>query len=178
MTTRAVRDGDDWVITGTKCWITNAGISDLYTVFARTSRRRHRGITAFLVEADWGVQVDKLEHKLGIHGSPTGQVIFDEVRVPVVAPHRRRRRGLPDRDAHARPQPPDDRGTGRRHRPGRARLRRRLHEGAQHVRRPLAEHQGLQWMVADMAMKIEAARGLVYRACALVDEGDPTATSR
>ncbi|MCU1366278.1 MAG: acyl-CoA dehydrogenase domain protein, partial [Ilumatobacteraceae bacterium] len=60
MTTKAVADGDDWIINGTKCWITNAGISDLYTVFARTSADRHKGITAFLVEADWGVEVDKL----------------------------------------------------------------------------------------------------------------------
>ena len=75
MTTKAVADGDSWIISGTKCWITNAGISDLYTVFARTSSDRHKGITAFLVEADWGVQVDKLEHKLGIKGSPTGVIV-------------------------------------------------------------------------------------------------------
>ena len=82
MTTKAVADGDSWIISGTKCWITNAGISDLYTVFARTSPDRHKGITAFLVEAEWGVQVDKLEHKLGIKGSPTGVIRLDEVRVP------------------------------------------------------------------------------------------------
>ena len=83
MTTRAVRDGDHWVITGTKVWITNAGISDLYIVFAKTNPSAgHRGISAFLVEKDWGVQVTKLEEKLGVHGSPTGQVLFDEVRVP------------------------------------------------------------------------------------------------
>ena len=82
-----MRDGDDYVITGTKVWITNAGITDLYTVFAKTDPAAgHRGITAFLVEADWGVQVTKLEQKLGVHGSPTGQVLFDEVRVPVDAP--------------------------------------------------------------------------------------------
>jgi hypothetical protein len=82
MTTKAERDGDHWVISGTKCWITNAGISDLYTVFARTSPDRHTGITCFLVEAGWGVQVEKLEHKLGIKGSPTGVIRLDEVRVP------------------------------------------------------------------------------------------------
>src|SRR5688572_16870456 len=60
MTTKAVRDGDDWLLSGTKCWITNGGISDLYTVFARTSPDRHKGITAFLVEAEWGVQIAKL----------------------------------------------------------------------------------------------------------------------
>ena len=71
MTTKAVADGDSWILNGTKCWITNAGVSDLYTVFARTSPDRHKGITAFLVEGEWGVQVAKLEHKLGIKGSPT-----------------------------------------------------------------------------------------------------------
>lgn len=64
MTTSAVRDGDEWVITGSKSWITNAGISDVYTVFARTSDDRHDGITAFAVDADRGVEVAKLEHKL------------------------------------------------------------------------------------------------------------------
>ena len=95
MTTRAVRDGDDWVITGTKCWITNAGISDLYTVFARTSDDRHKGITCVpRRRPEWGVQVDKLEHKLGIKGSPTGVVRFDECRVPdAMASRRSRRRG-------------------------------------------------------------------------------------
>ena len=82
MTTRATADGDGWILNGSKCWITNAGISDVYAVFARTSPDRHNGITAFLVEAEWGVQVDKLEHKLGIKGSPTGVIRFDDVRVP------------------------------------------------------------------------------------------------
>src|ERR1700759_1148780 len=85
MITRAERDGDEWVITGTKNWITNLGVADFYVVFAKTDRTagRSRGITAFVVEADRpGFSVGKLEHKLGIKGSPTGQPIFDDVRVP------------------------------------------------------------------------------------------------
>src|SRR6476619_7366156 len=85
MITRAVRDGDEWVITGTKNWITNLGVADFYVVFAKTdtSAPRSRGITAFVVEADRpGFSVGKLEHKLGIKGSPTGQPIFDDVRIP------------------------------------------------------------------------------------------------
>ncbi|MFZ0041465.1 MAG: acyl-CoA dehydrogenase family protein, partial [Solirubrobacteraceae bacterium] len=85
MITRAVRDGDDWVIDGTKNWITNLGIADFYICFAVTDREagHSRGITAFVVEADRpGFSVGKLEHKLGIRGSPTGQPIFDGVRVP------------------------------------------------------------------------------------------------
>lgn len=174
MTTRAVRDGDDWLVTGSKCWITNAGISDVYTVFARTSEDRHTGITAFLVEADWGVEVDKLEHKLGIKGSPTGVIRLDEVRVP---------------DTHRL----GDVGEGFRvamHTLDRSRptigaqavgiARGALDYAVAYMKerrtfgKPIADNQGLQWMAADAAMKIEAARTMVHKACAMVDEGDPT----
>jgi len=174
MTTKAVRDGDDWLITGTKCWITNAGISDLYTVFARTSDDRHKGITAFLVEADWGVQVEKLEHKLGIKGSPTGVIRLDEVRVPdanrigevgegfAAAMHTLdRSRPTIGAQAVGVAQGALDYAVGY--------MKERRTFG-----RPLSDNQGLQWMAADCAMRIEAARGMVYKACAMVDEGDPT----
>src|SRR4249919_3030572 len=85
MRTRAVRDGDEWIIDGTKNWITNLGVADFYVVFAVTDREagHSRGISAFVVEADRpGFSVGKLEHKMGIKGSPTGQPIFDSVRVP------------------------------------------------------------------------------------------------
>ena len=173
MTTKAVRDGDDWLITGTKCWITNAGVSDLYTVFARTSDDRHRGLTAFLVEADWGVQVEKLEHKLGIKSSPTGIIRLDEVRVPdanrigevgqgfTIAMHTLdRSRPTVGAQAVGVAQGALDYAVGY--------MKERKTFG-----RPIATNQGLQWMVADAAMKVEAARNIVYRACALVDERDP-----
>ena len=173
MTTRAVADGDSWIIDGTKCWITNAGISDLYTVFARTSPDRHKGITAFLVKAEWGVEVDKLEHKLGIKGSPTGVIRFDGVRVPdshrigevgngfPIAMHTLdRSRPTIGAQAVGIAQGALDFAVGY--------MKERTTFG-----RPLAQNQGLQWMAADCAMRIEAARGLVYRACALVDNGDP-----
>ncbi|HNJ98708.1 MAG TPA: acyl-CoA dehydrogenase family protein [Ilumatobacteraceae bacterium] len=173
MTTKAVRDGDDWIITGTKCWITNAGISDLYTVFARTGDDRYKGITAFLVEADWGVVVEKLEHKLGIKGSPTGIIRLDEVRVPdsarigevgqgfTIAMHTLdRSRPTIGAQAVGIAQGALDYAV--------AYMKERRTFG-----RPLADNQGLQWMAADAAMRIEAARTMVYRACALVDEGDP-----
>src|SRR5213592_2023248 len=82
MRTTAVQDGDEWVINGTKNWITNLGIADFYVCFA-VSDREQRRVTAFVVEADRpGFSVGKLEHKLGIKGSPTGQPIFDDVRIP------------------------------------------------------------------------------------------------
>jgi alkylation response protein AidB-like acyl-CoA dehydrogenase len=173
MTTRAVRDGDDWVITGTKCWITNAGISDVYTVFARTSESRHTGITAFVVEADWGIQVEKLEHKLGIKASPTGVIRLDEVRVPDA--NRIGEVGEGFRIAMH---------TLDRSRPTIGAQAVGIAQGAldhavEYMKerrtfgRPIADNQGLQWLAADAAMRIEAARGLVYKACAIADEGDP-----
>jgi alkylation response protein AidB-like acyl-CoA dehydrogenase len=173
MTTRAVLDGDTWVLDGTKCWITNAGISDLYTVFARTSNERHTGISAFLVEAGWGVQVDKLEHKLGIKGSPTGVIRFDGVRVPdthrigevgqgfAIAMHTLdRSRPTIGAQAVGIAQGALDTAI--------AYMNERSTFG-----RPIGSNQGLQWMAADCAMRIEAARGLVYRACAVADADDP-----
>lgn len=173
MTTRARRDGDDWILNGSKAWITNAGISDVYTVFARTSDDRHTGITAFLVEADWGVQVEKLEHKLGIRSSPTGTIRLDDVRVPDT--HRLGEVGQGFTIAMH---------TLDRSRPTVGAQAVGIAQGALDYAidylnerttfgRPLSSNQGLQWMVADAAMQIEAARGLVYKACALADEGDP-----
>src|SRR5690606_1858966 len=82
--TRAVRDGDDWVLNGTKRWITNAGVSEYYTVLAMTDpEKRSRGISAFVVEkSDPGVSFGAPEKKLGIKGSPTREVYLDNVRIP------------------------------------------------------------------------------------------------
>jgi alkylation response protein AidB-like acyl-CoA dehydrogenase len=173
MKTRAVRDGDDWILSGSKCWITNGGISDLYTVFARTSDDRHKGISTFVVEADQGVQVTKLEHKLGIKGSPTAQILLDDVRV-----------SDDQRVGDVGQGFPIAMHTLDRSRPTIGAQAVGIAQGAldyamQYMKerrtfgKPIAEYQGLQWMVADAAMRIEAARGLVYRACALVDDGDP-----
>ena len=85
MRTRATRDGDEWVIDGAKNWISNLGVNDFYIVFAVTNpdEGHSRGISAFVVESDRdGVSVGKLEKKMGIRGSPTGQPVFDNVRVP------------------------------------------------------------------------------------------------
>jgi len=174
MTTRAVRDGNSYVITGTKAWITNAGISDTYTVFAKTDPDAgHRGITAFVVEADWGVSVTKLEHKLGVRGSPTGQIVLDEVRVPI-----ENRIGEEGQGFYIAM------GTLDRSRPtigaqavgiAQGALDAAVAYGAQRHQfgHPIVENQGIQFMVADLATQIEAARTLVYRACALIDEHNP-----
>jgi len=174
MRTRAVRDGDEWVLTGSKYWITNAGISDVYIVFAVTDPdSRHQGISCFAVEAGWGVKVAKLEDKLGVRGSPTGEVVFDEVRVPAshliggegngfkVAMHTLdRSRPTIGAQAVGIAQGAIDYAAG-------------YMGDRKAFGKPIAELQGLRFMLADMAMRNEAARSLVYRACTLVDNGDP-----
>ena len=174
MRTRAVRDGDDYVLSGAKYWITNAGISDVYIVFAVTDPdSRHRGISCFAVEADWGVKVAKLEDKLGVRGSPTGEVVFDEVRVPAanrigeegtgftIAMHTLDRSRPPiGAQAVGIAQGAIDCAAGY------------MHE-RQAFGKPIADLQGLRFMMAEMAMRNEAARTLVYRACTLIDNGDP-----
>jgi alkylation response protein AidB-like acyl-CoA dehydrogenase len=174
MRTRAERDGDTYVINGTKHWITNAGISDTYTVFAKTDPSAgHRGISAFVVDAEAGVRVAKLEDKLGMRGSPTGEVVFEDVRVPAA-----NRIGEEGQGFYIAM------GTLDRSRPTIGAQAVGLGQGAldvacayiqerQQFGHPVADFQGIRFMVADMATRIEAARSLVYRACALVDEGDP-----
>ena len=134
MRTTAVQDGDEWVINGTKNWISNAGVADFYVVFAVTDRAAAR-VTAFVVEADRpGFSIGGYEHKLGIKGSPTGSPVFEDVRVPqenvIGEVGRGYARGLGHARAHAA-----RRGcAGRRDRAGRDRLRRQLCEGADRFR--------------------------------------------
>jgi alkylation response protein AidB-like acyl-CoA dehydrogenase len=174
MNARAVRDGDSYVLNGRKHWITNAGISELYVVFAKTDPTAGgRGVSCFLVEKQFGLQVGKLERKMGLHGSPTGEVILDDVRVPAANLIGEEGQGFTIA-MH----------TLDRSRPSIAAQAVGIAQGAMdyaigYVKerrafgRPIAEFQGLQFMLSDMAMKIEAARGLTYRACAIIDEGDP-----
>ncbi|MHB8219556.1 MAG: acyl-CoA dehydrogenase family protein [Acidimicrobiales bacterium] len=173
MRCRARRDGDGYVLTGSKYWITNAGVSDTYTVFAKTDPTAgHRGVSCFVVEAEWGVKVTKHEDKMGLRGSPTGEVVFEEVRVPAsnligeegrgfhIAMHTLdRSRPTIGAQAVGIAQGAIDHAAGY--------MRQRQAFG-----QPIADFQGLRFMLADMAIRTEAARSLVYRACALVDS-DP-----
>src|SRR3954447_24699813 len=178
MKTRAVRDGDEYVLNGVKRWITNAGVSDYYTVMAVTDPDAgSRGISAFVVEkADDGVSFGAPEKKMGIKGSPTREVYLDNVRTPA------------DRMIGAE-------GTGFK-----TALRTldhtRLTIAAQAVGiaqgaldyalsyakerkqfgKPIADFQGLQFMLADMGMKVEAARQLTYAAAGRSERGDKDLT--
>ncbi|MFC8365866.1 acyl-CoA dehydrogenase [Streptomyces griseorubiginosus] len=174
--TRAVRDGDDWVITGTKAWITHGGIADFYTVMARTGEEGPRGITAFLVPADAdGVSAAAPERKMGMKGSPTAQVHFDGVRVPDT------RRVGDEGQGFAIALSALDSG-----RLGIAACAIGLAQaaldeavgyatGRQQFGRPIADFQGLRFMLADMATQIEAGRALYLAAARLRDAGRPFA---
>jgi alkylation response protein AidB-like acyl-CoA dehydrogenase len=176
MITSAVRDGDEWVINGTKNWITNLGVADFYVVFAKTDREagRSRGISAFVVEADRpGFSVGKLEHKLGIKGSPTGQPIFEDVRVPAENLIGEENRGM----AVAL-------GTLDHSRLGVAAQAVGIAQGAtdhavayaaerRQFGQAIAEFQGIQFKLADMETRTAAARELLYRACAKIDRHEP-----
>jgi alkylation response protein AidB-like acyl-CoA dehydrogenase len=178
MKTTAKRYGDEYVLSGGKIFITHGNIADSLVVFARTDvEAGHRGISAFILEREespWTVV--KLEHKLGIRGSPTAQIAFDEVRVPA-----RNRLG--------------DEGYGfklalavlDRSRPGIAAQALGIAEGAfdyalgyakerRQFGQPVATFQGLQFMFADMATQIEAARHLVFQAATKVDTQAPDLT--
>jgi alkylation response protein AidB-like acyl-CoA dehydrogenase len=178
MASRAVRDGDDYVINGTKRFITGGGVSKLYVYYAVTDPDAgSRGISAFVLEDTMpGFQIGKHEDKLGIRGSPTTEVICSDVRVP--AANRLGEEGGGFKLAlraldHSRvtigaqavgiAQGALDYALGY--------TKERQQFGSR-----IADFQGIQFMLADMAMHVEAARGLVYAAAAKADRGDPDLT--
>lgn len=173
MRTRAVRHGDTYVINGSKTFITGGSVADTIVVFARTDQdgeARARNISAFIVEKTMpGFKVGKLEKKLGIRGSPTAQLFFEELAVPVA-----NRIGKEGDGFHIALRVLDH------SRPGIAAQALGIAEGAfdlarryacerQQFRKPIAEFQGIQFMLADMATQIEAARALTYAAGDAID---------
>ncbi|GAA2752563.1 acyl-CoA dehydrogenase family protein [Kitasatospora cinereorecta] len=168
MKTRAVRDGDFWVLNGVKRWITNAGVSEYYTVMAVTDPElRSRGISAFVVEkADEGVSFGAPEKKLGIKGSPTREVYFDNVRIPADRMIGAEGTGF----ATAMKTLDHTRVTIAAQAIGIAQGALDYAKGYVKERKQfgkaIAEFQGVQFMLADMAMKLEAARQLTYAAAA------------
>jgi alkylation response protein AidB-like acyl-CoA dehydrogenase len=174
MLTSAVRDGNQYVLNGGKRFITNAGVASLYVVFAKTdSDAAHSGISAFVVEASApGFSVGRIEPKMGIKGSTTGEVFFDDCRVPV-------------------DNLLGEEGDGfkiamrilDRSRPGIGAQGLGLAQGAtdyaveyarsrETMGKPIAQHQLIAGMLADMETRCEAARGLLYKVGEMIDEGD------
>ena len=178
MRTRAVRDGDAYVLNGTKRWITNAGVAEYYTVMAVTDTDAGaNGISAFVVEkADEGFSFGALEKKLGIRGSPTRELFFDDCRIPadrlIGAEGTGFKTALRTLD-HTRvtiaaqavgiAQGALEQAT--------AYARERRQFG-----RAISDFQGVQFLLADMAMKLEAARQLTYVAAAKSERGDDDLT--
>jgi alkylation response protein AidB-like acyl-CoA dehydrogenase len=173
MRSEARRDGDEYVLNGSKRFITNAGVASLYTVFAKTEPSAgHGGISAFLVEADYpGFEVGRIEPKMGIKGSTTGEVFFNDCRVPAA-------------------NLLGEEGEGfkiamrilDRSRPGIGAQALGIAQGATDyaleyaktrvtMGKPIAEHQLVAAMLADMDTKCEAARGLLYKCGQMIDEG-------
>jgi alkylation response protein AidB-like acyl-CoA dehydrogenase len=178
MKTRAVRDGDSYVLNGTKCWITGAGVNTHYTVMASTDPSKGaKGISAFVVHADDpGFSVGTKERKLGIKGSPTCEIYFEDCRIPA------------DRMI-------GEEGTGffttlRTLDHTRSMIGAQavgIAQGAldaavaytkerQQFGKAISDFQGVQFMLADMAMKVAAARHLVYTANASAERGDADLT--
>jgi alkylation response protein AidB-like acyl-CoA dehydrogenase len=178
MTTRYERDGDEWVLTGTKRFITGAGVSHGYVVFAtKDPSMRSKGVSAFLVmRDDPGVSFGRKEDKMGIRGSPTREVICESTRIPADRLIGEEGEGF----AYAMK-------TLDYSRPAIAAQALGIAQGAfdfaaryaterQQFGKPISEFQGVSFMLADMAMQLEAARMLVYKALALCDAGDERMT--
>ena len=175
LTTRASRDGDHYVLSGRKFWITNAGISDFYTVFAKTDPDAGaRGISAFVVEATLdGVAIGKLESKLGVRGSPTGELLLEDVVVPVdhLVGEENAAFGYALEALNSSRPVIGAQAVGIAQ--GALDVAARYATERSQFGTHIADFQGIQFMLADMATRLEAARALVYRACSLLDEGAP-----
>ncbi|WP_371614885.1 acyl-CoA dehydrogenase family protein [Streptomyces sp. NBC_00454] len=174
LTTRAVRDGEDWIISGTKAWITHGGVADFYTVLARTGVDGPKGITAFLVPGDAeGLTAAIPEKKMGMKGSPTAQLHFDGVRVPDTRRIGEEGQGftiaLAALDAGRLGIAACAIGVAQ------AALDEALAYALDRKQfgHPIADFQGLRFMLADMATKIEAGRALYLAAARLRDAGKP-----
>ncbi|MFG2881050.1 acyl-CoA dehydrogenase family protein [Streptomyces sp. NPDC048297] len=174
--TKAVREGDSWVLTGTKAWITHGGIADFYTVMARTGESGPRGITAFLVPGDAeGLSAAAPEKKMGMKGSPTAQVHLDGVRVADDRRIGEEGQGFPIAlsalDSGRLGIAACAVGVAQ------AALDEAVSYATQRRQfgRPIADFQGLRFMIADMATQIEAGRALYLTAARLRDAGKPFA---
>jgi len=178
ISTTAVLDGNEYVLNGTKCFITNAGISEIYTVMAMTDKaKRTRGISAFLVEKGTeGFSFGKEEDKMGMRGSVTRELIFEDCRVPKENLIGEEGEGfILAMKCFDRTRP----GVGAQ---GVGIAQGALTEAINYAKgrvqfgQPISNLQGIQFMLVDMATQVEAARALVWKAASLIDQGDRDVT--
>ena len=180
MSTRAERDGDEYVINGDKMWITNGTVADVYIVMAKTTPADgHAGITAFLTEADRdGIEASRITNKLGIHAQDTAEVRFDGLRVPAENVVGEVDRGFYQLMEFFAPARADVAGqaTG----VAQAALDAAVAYATEREQfdQPIAEFQAVRHKLAEMATDIEAARSLAYRAGAAIDAGDTSEATR
>ena len=178
MTTRAVSADGGWVLNGQKSWITNAGVSTYYTVMAVSEPgARARGISAFVVHADDpGFSLGTPERKLGIHGSPTREIFFENCWIPsdrvIGEPGTGFRTAMATLDHTRITIGAQAVGIAQ----GALDVATAYAKDRQQFGKPISSFQGIQFMVADMAMKLEAARQLVYVAAAKSERGDADLT--
>jgi alkylation response protein AidB-like acyl-CoA dehydrogenase len=178
MKTRAVADGDAWVLNGQKSWISNAGESTYYTVMAVTDPSAGpRGISAFVIHADdEGFSLGTPERKLGIHGSPTREILFDNCRIPanriVGEPGTGFKTAMSTLDHTRITIGAQALGIAQ----GALNVATAYAKDRQQFGKSISSFQAIQFMLADMAMKIEAARQLVYAAAAKSERGDADLT--
>ncbi len=172
MKTTAVKKGDKWVINGSKCFITNGSHADWYTVYAKTDPEAgHKGISAFIVPRDAGVVVDKKEDKLGQRASDTAMITFNDCEIPedhLIGEENRGFKLAMQTLDHTRPGVAAM-AVGI----GRAAMEHAVEYAKERIQFgvPIAMHQAIQFMVADMATKVEAGRLLSWKAAVLMDEG-------
>jgi alkylation response protein AidB-like acyl-CoA dehydrogenase len=174
MRTRAVRDGDEYVLTGAKAWTTHGGEADFYTVMARTSEDRSRGISCFLVPGDAaGLSADAPERKMGLTGSTTATMRLDGVRVPADRRIGAEGQGL------ALALGALDAGRLGIAAVATGLAQRALDDAVAYAREretfgvPIIEHQGLAFLLADMAAAVETSRAMYLAAARLRDAGQP-----
>lgn len=173
--TRAVRDGDEYILNGSKCFITNGGVSSLYTIFANTSPAKGaRGITAFIVPRETpGLTIGKVEDKMGQRASNTTEIFFEDVRVPAANILGRPGYGF----LVAMKTFDQTRASVGAASVGVARAAMEAAVAYSKTRRqfgkPIALYQATQFKIAQMAIEIQAARHLVYHAAWLADQGKP-----
>ncbi|HZD18918.1 MAG TPA: acyl-CoA dehydrogenase family protein [Actinomycetota bacterium] len=178
LSTRYVRDGDGFVLNGTKRFITGAGVSQAYVAFATGDPSlRAKGISAFLVmKDDPGVSFGRKEDKMGIRGSPTREVILSDARIPadrLIGEEGQGFRIALETLDHSRPLiGAQALGIAQ----GAFDVAARYASEREQFGKPIVEFQGVSFMLADMAMQLEAARLLVYKALALCDAADPRMT--
>jgi len=174
MTTRARRDGSDYLISGTKSWISHAGHADYYTTFARTSDDAGRGISCFIVPADSpGLSFGEPERKMGLHGDTVRQVIYDEVRVPesrrIGAEGQGMALSLAGLDSGRLGIAAGATGLAQ----GALDLAAKYAVEREQFGRPIASNQGLAFLIADMAAAVGSARASYLYAARLRDAGRP-----